>query len=82
MTGTVLSIISVVGYVIGRLHAYMTSPVTSQTLAALEQVVQQNHLLEGHAKLQKLANGGVAVAKTLAAVDQALHTQATGGGPK
>lgn len=77
--------LTVAGYMIGHLHAWMASPIGSDTLKALSAVVEQNKLLEGHAKLQKLAQGGIAVAKVIPIVDAALHGQATGAsnaGPK
>lgn len=77
--------LTVAGYAIGHLHAWLASPVGSDTLKALSVVVEQNKLLQGHAKLQALAQGSIAVAKVIPAVDAALHSQATGAsnaGPK
>lgn len=69
---------AVAGYAIGHLHAWLASPVGSEVLKAAEQVVAHQKLLQGHAKLQALAQGAIAVAKQIPVIDDALHAAATG----
>lgn len=72
-----LSIFTVVGYAIGRLHAWMSSPITKDVAKVLADVAQQLKTIQGHQKLQQLAQGAAAVAQTLPKIDSALYP--TGG---
>lgn len=73
-----LGVFTVAGYAIGHLHAWMASPIGAEVMKAAEQVVATQKLLQGHAKLQALAQGGIAVANSIPAIDAFLHAIATG----
>lgn len=73
-----LSVFSVLGYAVGHLHAWLASPVGQDVLKAAAQVAEQQKLLQGHAKLQKLAQGGAAIVRVLPEIDSALHAAASG----
>ena len=73
-----LSVFTVLGYAVGHLHAWLASPVGQDVLKAAAQVQEHTQLLQGHAKLQKIAQGGAAIVRVLPAIDAALHEQASG----
>jgi hypothetical protein len=77
-----MAVFSVVGYAIGHLHAWLSSPVGSDVLNAATQIVQQKQVLAGHAKLQALAAAGAKLAQSLPVVDDLLHAAASGSSTK